>query len=298
MLSADLFSQAYTSKDNYTGSWEGNAAWQGGSSPGLYYDSDTQVLVYGEINTNDALFFNKGLLTVRDTLVVNGNLGFGNNGDLEVESTGVLIVLGSLQVGNKVDIDAGGTIVIRDNVNFDGSSKHGSFTSDQQPAQVYIGGSITGNPPTSSSNGIPVINCDASVEHDNSQCNYGFIDDMEGKPIDEYYQEIVCGNGINPGSIGDHQSICIGEDPGLISEQSASTESTYQWYSSTDSTDPDTGIWSQIPGETGQNFDPPVLSVTTAYYRQVQKGNGCTANSNVVVITVSPSPSPVGIYHE
>jgi hypothetical protein len=59
-----------------------------------------------------------------------------------------------------------------------------------------------------------------------------------------------------------------------------------------------TEIWAVVASAIEQNYDPPVLTLTTAYYRQVQKGNGCTSKSNVVVISVNLQPSPVGVFYK
>lgn len=296
---SSIWAQAYLSNDNYTGDWEDGTSWTGGSSPGLNYNQASTVAVEGEITTSNNLFFNKGLLSIRDTLVVNGDLGFGSNGDLSVVAGGVLIVLGSLDVGNKVDIAAGGTIIITGNVNFSGSSGQGSFTSDQFPAQVYIGGNITGSPPSSSSGGaIPVFDCDVAQEHEHSECNYGVVEDIEGEEIEEYYQEVICGGGVDPGAIASDQTVCDGNNALTITESLPSSENTYQWFSSVNSTDPNTGIWTVISGATQQTYDPGLITATISFFRQVQKGNGCTANSNAVVITFSSNPSPIGIFYE
>jgi len=292
-MPSSLFGQDYSSTDNYSGDWLSGASWIGGSSPGLNFNQDLNVNVYGEISTSADLFFNKGELIVRDTLVVNGDLGFGSNGDLSVLAGGVLIVLGSLDVGNKVDIAAGGTIIIQGDINFSGTSSQGSFTSDQFPAQVYIGGSITGSPPASSEGGaIPVFDCETAEEHENSNCNYGFIEDIEGEVVEEYYQEVICGGGVDPGVIGSDQNICTGQMTNDLSELSPSSETVFQWFSSVDSSDSKTGTWSLIAGADQLTYSPGSLSQTTFFYRQVQKGNGCTAVSNVVTITVVPTPTP------
>lgn len=295
---SSIWAQAYLSNDNYTGNWEDDISWTGGSSPGLNHNQASTVAVEGEISTSNNLFFDKGLLNVRDTLVVHGDLGFGNNGDLSVDAGGVLIVLGSLAVGNKVDIAAGGTIIITGNVDFSGSSGHGSFTSTATPSQVYIGG-YTGNPPTSGGESA-VFNCELPEEdeHEHSECNYGVIEDIEGEEVEEYFQEIICGGGVNPGAIASDQTVCDGTSASTITESLPSSESTYQWYSSIDSTDPVTGTWNLISGATQQTYDPGSITETISFFRQVQKGNGCTANSNAVVITFSSNPNPVGVFHE
>ncbi len=290
--------QNYSSQNNYSGAWESNVSWVGTNSPGLNFNQDANVNVNGEISTSTNLFFNKGELIIVDTLVVNGDLGFGSNGDLSVVAGGVLIVLGSLDVGNKVDIAAGGTIIITGNVNFSGSSGQGSFTSTETPSQVYIGG-YTGNPPTSGGESA-VFNCGLLPvnEHENSECNYGVIEDIEGEVIEEYFQEIICGGGVDPGAIASDQTVCDGNNALTIIESSPSSESIFQWFSSVDSTDPNTGTWTMITGATLQTYDPGVVTETISFYRQVKKGNGCTAISNTVIITFSSNPNPIGIFYE
>ncbi|BAX80682.1 immunoglobulin domain-containing protein [Labilibaculum antarcticum] len=283
----------YTSIDSYSGSWTDSGSWLSSMPPLNGVSGNTSI--YGEINAGANLKYNSGTLTVRDTLVVYGDLILGNNADLVLGSGAVLIVLGSVSVANKVDIEAGGTFIVQGDLAFLGSSKNGSFTSDQDPAQVYVGGSVSlpsGKDPFTN---YPVLECNTG-DHTNSDCNYGYIEDLEGKNIEEYYQEVLCGVGIDPGSIGSNQTVCIGDNPSEIVQLTASTETTYQWFLSIDSTDSDVPNWTEISGATQLNYTPGVLSQTTSYYRQVQKGNGCVANSKAVTITITPTPSPLGIF--
>lgn len=287
----------YTSIDVYTGSWTSAVSWVSSMPPLSGVNGNTSV--FGEINTGADLGYQSGILTVVDTLVIDGNLTLGNNADLALGGGAVLIILGDLYVGNKVDIAAGGTVIIQGGLHFSGSSTKGSFTSEQEPAQVYIGGEITGNPPTSSvGDAIPVIDCSTDSIHTNSTCNYGLLIDLEGEDIEEYFQEVVCGVGVNPGSIGFSQEVCEGGSVAQLVELTASSESVFQWFSSTNSLDPDVPIWVEIVDASQQDYDPGILIQTTSYYRRVKKGNGCTADSNVVTVTIVDFPAPIGVFHE
>jgi hypothetical protein len=58
---------------------------------------------------------------------------------------------------------------------------------------------------------------------------------------------------------------------------------SYQWQSSTTSA---TLGFSNITAATGKNFDPPAISQTTYYKRDVTSGTGTPSSSNVAKITV------------
>jgi len=83
-------------------------------------------------------------------------------------------------------------------------------------------------------------------------------------------------------------SFCGPGNPAVI-QGSAATGGNgvyyYQWQSS-----PDGGAFTDIPGATNQNYDPPLLNATTYYQRVVTSGS-CTTPlvSNQVSITVQPA---------
>lgn len=109
-----------------------------------------------------------------------------------------------------------------------------------------------------------------------------------------YVQVSNCGGAVNGGTIGSDQSICPGDTAlAFTNDTSASPGSgfTYQWFSSTNSSDPSTGTWTTLSGETGLTYNPGSPDSTTYYYRQATKGAGCTSNSNVLTITLYSAPS-------
>ena len=97
------------------------------------------------------------------------------------------------------------------------------------------------------------------------------------------------------------QTICSGGDPTTLTNFSAPTADlggatvTYQWQSR-----PLGGTFTDIPGATALTYDPPVLTLTTAYRRAVYatfNGVQCpsgiaSASSNVVTITVDAASVP------
>lgn len=101
--------------------------------------------------------------------------------------------------------------------------------------------------------------------------------------------QIIVQPALTNNTIAANQQICINTDAAQINGSvPAGGNNTffYQWQSS-----PDGVIWSDIPGASAQNYDPPVLTVTT-YYRRLVSTNLCAGPqasvSNVVTILVRP----------
>lgn len=143
-----LFAQE-TSLDNYTGSWGNNASWSGGWTDGspAFLDlpeSAGDITIFGQIKVGTSaspqnLTFaanNDGLdFTVNDTLIVNGDVTFANKAmNLNLGNNAVLIILGDLDMNNKINIASGGTLVVSGNFNKTGSQ--GTYTGD---GNVYAG---------------------------------------------------------------------------------------------------------------------------------------------------------------
>lgn len=95
------------------------------------------------------------------------------------------------------------------------------------------------------------------------------------------------------GTITNPSAICSGEDPATLSATSATNGNgtyDYQWEWALEGS----SIWSPINGETNSQYNPPVLTQTRKYRRQVISC-GQTAVSNEVTITVNTIPSaPTG----
>jgi len=98
---------------------------------------------------------------------------------------------------------------------------------------------------------------------------------------------------INPGSIGNAQSICEDDDPTAISSVTGATGSgdvSYKWEMNTTGCD---GSWTEIEDATGATYDPGPLTVTTYYRRVAINSEGtysCTEYSNCITITVQEKP--------
>ena len=99
--------------------------------------------------------------------------------------------------------------------------------------------------------------------------------------LDDPLDSDIC-NGENPGLIGG-DGIIAGTATATVSDGAPE----YQWQNSPDGTN-----WSNIDGATGENYDPPALSATTYYRRNVIVSPGtreCEVDgTDVIVINVRP----------
>ena len=199
LIGNSLFSATYSTKTTADGAWTNSGNWDGtypgcctltGPSSGHTYNIYGKISV-GSSSTTQDLSIDKGFLIVQDTLIIYGDLIVGNNGSLLINDGAVLIVYGDVYVDNQVDISANSYFIVMGDFTKTGSADQGSFQSNDEPANVYIMGTITvpsqGNPPvywaTTGTN--DVLNCDLTTEHETSQCNYGTLPDMEDSPISE-----------------------------------------------------------------------------------------------------------------
>ena len=97
-------------------------------------------------------------------------------------------------------------------------------------------------------------------------------------------------NEVNPGSIGEAQSVCSGGDPQAFNSVSAGTGGgviTYRWEKST--TDCNSGFLT-IMGATGATYDAPAGLTQMTHYRRVAISNldgvVCEATSNCVTVSM------------
>jgi len=98
---------------------------------------------------------------------------------------------------------------------------------------------------------------------------------------------IVVQNALTSFGIAASQVICEGTAPALLTGQvpnGGGGNYNYQWYSSTDNF-----TWSSIAGATLVDYQPPALSATTYFKRELDAAQ-CDATSNIVTITVNPTP--------
>ena len=149
IFSCTTNAQPYTSNNNYSGLWSSSASWDiNGVPPTGGTKTNGDVDIYGYItHAGDLSFANssKHILTVYDTLVVNGNLTFGNQSmDLVIPTGGVLIVLGDFTADNKITVGNGGILVVTGNMTF---SNSGQDTYDDNGGDLFVNGTVSGNDP-------------------------------------------------------------------------------------------------------------------------------------------------------
>ena len=99
------------------GQWTDPSAWEGGVVPPAT-DIKHNVEILGRTVRQGSLNYKKGsgkTLTVKDTLVIEGDLTLGNKSNLTVNEGGVLMVAGNFTVAKKSEIINYGTIAIGGN---------------------------------------------------------------------------------------------------------------------------------------------------------------------------------------
>jgi hypothetical protein len=138
-----LFSQNYSSINNYTGAWETSASW----NPvwpvpqmdvvGHNININGYITAYGSISLSGT-----SKLTVKDTLVIIGNLTVNDNNDIKIEDNGILIVWGNLTISDDTQIEANGYIIVTGDIIKVGDINHSKFTGNDNPVRVFIGGTI------------------------------------------------------------------------------------------------------------------------------------------------------------
>lgn len=127
---SSAFCQPATSKNNYTGDWETVGSWVGGvappvSTPGpititalsLDLTINGYITRTGDVSIADGT--NGEDFIVNDTLVVIGDLHFGQNGaDLVIGPNGVLIVIGTFSNENNHVVTNNGILVVTEMMDF------------------------------------------------------------------------------------------------------------------------------------------------------------------------------------
>jgi gliding motility-associated-like protein len=187
----DLFSQ-HTSKDNYTGEWGTPTTWNPIWTLPQTSISGFDITINGYITLTGSLSFTGSTtnLIVNDTLVIIGNLTLGNKNNVTVNDKGILIIRGDLTIGNQTIIKADGYLVVTNNVIKNSSVNQGSFTSNDNPVKVFIGGIISPVELTNNYPNFPVLNCTTPITttYLNSTCSYGNMIDIQSDPIDSFFK--------------------------------------------------------------------------------------------------------------
>ncbi|WP_370086304.1 RHS repeat-associated core domain-containing protein [Ekhidna sp.] len=101
------------------------------------------------------------------------------------------------------------------------------------------------------------------------------------------WKSVTINEPLNPGAIGNAQTVCYNGNPDAITNTSSATGGngsySYQWQKKSIGS-----MWQNISGENLTMYNPPSLTTTTDYRRMVQS-NGETKYSNVIQVTVRPA---------
>ncbi|MEQ9166592.1 MAG: T9SS type A sorting domain-containing protein, partial [Fulvivirga sp.] len=149
LISMNLFGYeiTYTSQNNYTGLWSDIATWSYSpvdgtgepAQPGNPTNSSAVgINVYGYIRVVSSLSVTNAnpVLTIYDTLYVEGNLTLGSGARMVVEAGGVLSVTGILKIQGSFNLNNTGRIVVGQNFNV----TNGSVTNANN---IYVYGNTT-----------------------------------------------------------------------------------------------------------------------------------------------------------
>jgi len=270
---------AQTSKDNYTGSWSTATSWSPTWATPQTSAISQDINIFGYITTLGDISFGGagGNLIINDTLIINGNLTLGNNNNITVNDGGMLIVRGNVSIANNVDIAANAYIVITGNFTKSGAINQGTFTSNDTPSNVFIGGTITvpeNKGVTWASEPGSVLNCTGTNDYDNSECNYGNVIDLVESPIGPFIQS-GCTPVPNITSITSNSPIQAGNSLNLQANGDVGTGGTW----------PLTYIWTGplSYGATGASVSrsSTTTGMTGYYVLSLMNADGCFAKDSV-----------------
>jgi gliding motility-associated-like protein len=223
-----ISSQEHISKNNHTGAWEMPSSWEPEWTTPQYSISGYDVSINGYITVNGSLSFSgtASSLDINDTLVIRGNLTLDNNNDVYVKDNGILIIRGNLIINNQTNVKSDGYLVVLGNIIKNSSDNQGSFTSNDDPVKVFIGGTISSVGITDNNPTYPALNCQAppTAPYPNSSCSYGNMLDILNDPIYSFLQTTCTTTTptINPSG---PTTFCEGGSVTLTS----STGTTYLW---------------------------------------------------------------------
>jgi gliding motility-associated-like protein len=192
LIPLETFSQLHTSRNNFQGDWETPSTWNPVWTPPVTSLSGTSITINGFVTANGPVSFTgtSSKLIVNDTLVIKGDLTLGDNNDLLINDNGILIIRGSLNIGNQTFVTSNGYTIITGNFNKISSAQQGSFTSNQNPEKVFIGGTI--NPLSFSENNplYPALDCmsETVTKYTGTNCAYGNMDDLRNDQVYTFFQ--------------------------------------------------------------------------------------------------------------
>ncbi|GET30640.1 hypothetical protein [Prolixibacter sp. SD074] len=144
-ISFVAFSKTYTSKDNHTGYWAEKNTWDVNEIPDL--SKNGTIDIYGFVTLQGSALtttFNMATtITIHDTLVVEGSLDLKKDATLNIETGGVLIILGNLTTAKDLIANINSYLVVAGEF----STKQDASISITDPSQVFLFGGVDTNPP-------------------------------------------------------------------------------------------------------------------------------------------------------
>ncbi len=274
LLHQDLFSQ-HASRNNHKGFWEDSGTWDPGWASPSKFISGYDITINGYVTVEGSLVFHNAAtqLIVNDTLVINGDLYLNNNNDLIIRDPGVLIVRGNFFLEEHCLITSNGYFIVSGNIYKDNNHHLGSFTSNDNPPKVFIGGSVNPAQITDNFPDYPVLNCTnpETIPYPNSGCSSGNMDDLKRDPIFPFFQS-TCNFYISTANI----SVCPGDSIHL----SANEGESYYW---------------KGPANFRSILQNPVLTdadsaMTGIYTVYISADHDCETTDSIHVI-VNPKPA-------
>lgn len=131
--------------------WDDNQAWVDGTNPGFTVANNPAITINGYVTQSDpdrVLQFNGGgpahtrLLTIRDTLVVRGDMTMANNAlNLLIAEGGILIVIGDFSTTNRINMENGGIFIVGGTMSIGGAQ---ADYENSGSGQLYTSGPIGG----------------------------------------------------------------------------------------------------------------------------------------------------------
>lgn len=148
-----------TSKNNFSGSWQTagvSGPWSNGVVPNITTIGDapnnSNWIIDGYVTSRTAASpsahtftgnHDTNTFTVRDTLVIYGDVTFQNKAmDFVIPAGGIVIIFGNLTFDNKLDIGNGGILVVTGVVDFDGGSGQTDYVDNG--GEFFPMGGLTG----------------------------------------------------------------------------------------------------------------------------------------------------------
>jgi gliding motility-associated-like protein len=265
-----VFSQNYSSLNNYTGDWVAPSSWNPVWPVPQTIINGNDITINGYIILNSSLSFtgNGSLLTINDTLVIRGDLLLGNNNDILINDNGILIVQGNFTMNNQTHVTANGYLIITGD--FTKNSAQGSLTSNDNPVKIFIGGKISPITLTTVNVSFAAINCllPVTARYTNTNCSYGNMTDLMNDPIYPFFQSTLCNIATPVITASGPITFCTGDNVTLNS-----SPGTHY-------------IWST--GETTSGIN---VTEAGSYTVKVTDNSGCRSEASLAtIVTVNERP--------